>query len=86
MCDTGAYFDGHRAELLSSARVVRDDTPHIELVVNNNGVLEEARLATISVAGMDFFSKKHKNKVPHLLNRNYGEISNKAFSLGQSQR
>jgi hypothetical protein len=46
---------------------------------------EETRLATISAPGTDFFSKKHKNEVPHLLNRNYGEISNKTFSLGQSQ-
>jgi hypothetical protein len=48
--------------------------------------LEETRLAMISVLGTDFFGEKHKNKVLHLLNRIFGDISEKAFSLGQSQQ
>jgi hypothetical protein len=40
----------------------------------------------ISVLGTDFFREKHKNKVPHLLNINFGEISEKSYSLGQSQQ
>jgi hypothetical protein len=40
----------------------------------------------ISVLGTDFFWEKHKNKVPHLLNRNFNDISEEAFSLGQLQQ
>jgi hypothetical protein len=53
---------------------------------NHTSYPEETRLAMISVLGTDFLWEKHKNKVPHLLNRNFGDISEKAFSLGQSQK
>ncbi len=46
---------------------------------NNCGTrLEEMRLAMVSDPDSDFLSERHKNKVPHLFNRNFGEISKNA--------
>jgi hypothetical protein len=62
----------------------------VDIFYANNHVLcpclEETRLAMISVPGTDSFREKIKYNVPHLLNRNFGEIHEKAFSLGQLQQ
>ncbi len=39
---------------------------------------EETHLAMISVPESDFSSERHINKVPHLFNRNFSEIFEKA--------
>ncbi len=39
-----------------------------------SSLLEEMRLAMVSVPESDFFSAKNKNKVPHHINENVGEI------------
>ena len=39
----------------------------------------------VSAPESNFLSERHKNKVPHLFNRNFSEISEKSFLLGQLQ-